>query len=41
MTNDISKLAREPSVDPLMCYDNGGIVDDLIIYRSIEKHSFW
>src|SRR5216684_3025984 len=33
MTNDISKLQQNQASYSLMCYDSGGIVDDLIVYR--------
>jgi aminomethyltransferase len=33
MTNDISKLQQNQALYSLMCYDSGGIVDDLIVYR--------
>lgn len=33
MTNDIAKLQENQALYSLMCYDTGGIVDDLIIYR--------
>jgi aminomethyltransferase len=33
ITNDLSKLVDEQSLYTPMCYGNGGIVDDLIIYR--------
>jgi aminomethyltransferase len=32
-TNDISKLQQNQALYSLMCYDSGGIVDDLIVYR--------
>jgi len=33
MTNDISTLQQNQALYSLMCYDTGGIVDDLIVYR--------
>jgi aminomethyltransferase len=33
VTNDVSKLAINQAQYTAMCYDTGGIVDDLIIYR--------
>jgi aminomethyltransferase len=32
MTNDISKLQETQALYSPMCYESGGIVDDLIIY---------
>ena len=38
VTNDVSKLATEQAQYTVMCHANGGIVDDLVIYRrSPEK----
>jgi aminomethyltransferase len=39
MTNDISKLQQNQASYSLMCYDSGGIVDDLIVYR-INKDTY-
>jgi aminomethyltransferase len=39
MTNDISKLQENQALYSLMCYDGGGIVDDLIVYR-INKETY-
>ena len=39
MTNDISKLQEHQALYSLMCYDGGGIVDDLIVYR-INKETY-
>lgn len=33
VTNDVSKLGDQQALYSPMCYDNGGIVDDLIIYK--------
>lgn len=33
VTNDISKLKEHQIVYSLMCYENGGIVDDLLVYK--------
>jgi aminomethyltransferase len=33
MTNDISQLQEHRALYSVMCYDSGGIVDDLIVYR--------
>lgn len=32
MTNDISKLEPGKALYSLMCYENGGVVDDLLVY---------
>src|SRR6476619_5521605 len=39
VTNDVSKLKDHQAMYSPMCYENGGIVDDLIIYR-IKKDEF-
>jgi aminomethyltransferase len=39
VTNDVSKLKDLAALYSPMCYDNGGIVDDLIIYR-ISSNKF-
>ena len=39
VTNDVSKLRDHSALYSPMCYDDGGIVDDLIIYR-ISKDKF-
>jgi len=39
VTNDVSKLEDHQAIYSPMCYENGGIVDDLIIYR-IKKDEF-
>lgn len=39
LTNDVSKLADNQAMYSLLCYDNGGIVDDIIVYR-INKKKF-
>lgn len=39
VTNDVSKLKDHQAIYSPMCYENGGIVDDLIIYR-IKKEEF-
>jgi aminomethyltransferase len=36
VTNDVSKLKDHQAIYSPMCYDDGGIVDDLIIYRIKE-----
>ncbi len=39
VTNDVSKLKDRQAIYSPMCYENGGIVDDLIIYK-IKKDDF-
>ena len=38
MTNDISKLEENKAMYSVMCYENGGCVDDLFIYRLKDKY---
>jgi len=37
LTNDISKMTTGRVVYSLMCYDSGGVVDDLLVYRKGES----
>lgn len=37
VTNDVSKVAINQTQYTTMCYDNGGVVDDLLIYRMAEE----
>lgn len=37
VTNDVSKVAINQTQYTAMCYENGGVVDDLIIYRLDEN----
>jgi aminomethyltransferase len=39
VTNDISKLNNHQALYSPICYDNGGIIDDLLIYR-INREKF-
>nr|WP_269758163.1 glycine cleavage system aminomethyltransferase GcvT [Thalassobacillus sp. C254] len=39
-TNDVSKLSPGKAQYTLMCYENGGTVDDLLIYMLAEDHYF-
>jgi len=39
VTNDVSKLKDHQAIYSPMCYENGGIVDDLIVYR-IKRDEF-
>lgn len=34
LTNDVSKLAIDRAQYTLLCYPNGGVVDDLLVYRT-------
>lgn len=38
VTNDISLLTDNQVIYTLMCYENGGIVDDLLVYKFNEEH---
>jgi aminomethyltransferase len=38
MTNDIAKLTNGRAQYTLMCYEHGGTVDDLLIYKKDEDH---
>ncbi|NMD71822.1 glycine cleavage system aminomethyltransferase GcvT [Bacillus sp. DNRA2] len=38
MTNDVSKLTISGAQYTAMCYENGGTVDDLLIYMLAEEH---
>lgn len=38
MTNDISKLNDNEALYTAMCYEDGGTVDDLLVYRLKEDH---
>ena len=40
MTNDIDKLSDQSILYTLMCYENGGVVDDLLVHRYSEDHYF-
>lgn len=40
VTNDISVLEDNQILYTFMCYENGGVVDDLLVYRFNEKHFF-
>lgn len=37
VTNDVSKVAINQTQYTTMCYENGGVVDDLLIYRMDEE----
>lgn len=38
MTNDISKLKNSAAQYTAMCYENGGTVDDLLVYKLEDNH---
>lgn len=38
VTNDVTKLANYQGIYTVMCYENGGIVDDLVVYKLPEKY---
>lgn len=38
MTNDISKIKNGGAQYTAMCYENGGTVDDLLVYKFAENH---
>ncbi|WP_285517033.1 glycine cleavage system aminomethyltransferase GcvT [Thermolongibacillus altinsuensis] len=38
MTNDVAKLTNGRAQYTIMCYENGGTVDDLLIYKKDEDH---
>ncbi len=40
VTNDVSTMADGAILYSVMCYDNGGIVDDLLIHRHNPEHFF-
>ncbi|MBM6617310.1 glycine cleavage system aminomethyltransferase GcvT [Bacillus suaedaesalsae] len=37
MTNDVSKLAPGKAQYTAMCYENGGVVDDLLVYKKADN----
>lgn len=40
LTNDMNKLDNGGILYSLMCYENGGVVDDLLVHRFEEDHYF-
>jgi len=38
MTNDISKIQKGSAQYTAMCYENGGTVDDLLVYKIEDNH---
>ena len=37
LTNDVSRVAIGQAMYSLMCYEHGGVVDDLLVYRIAEE----
>ena len=37
LTNDVSSVAIGQAMYSLMCYEHGGVVDDLLVYRIAEE----
>lgn len=40
ITNDISQLSPQAILYSLMCYDHGGVVDDLLVHKFSDDHYF-
>lgn len=40
VTNDISTLVENQVIYTLMCYEDGGVVDDLLVYKFSNEHYF-
>ncbi len=40
LSNNIDKMSDGSALYSLMCYDNGGVVDDLLVYRFSSTHYF-
>lgn len=40
LTNDLDKMTDGSILYSLMCYENGGVVDDLLVHRFSEEHYF-
>lgn len=40
VTNDVSVLEDNQIIYTLMCYENGGIVDDLLVYKFTDTHFY-
>lgn len=38
LTNDLSKLKEGGAQYTVMCYENGGTVDDLLVYKYSDQH---
>jgi aminomethyltransferase len=40
VTNDIEKMSDQSILYTVMCYEDGGVVDDLLVHRFSEDHYF-
>ena len=40
ITNDIYKMSDNSILYTLMCFENGGVVDDLLVHRFSKNHYF-
>ena len=40
VTNDISQLSHQAILYALMCYEHGGVVDDLLVHKFSDDHYF-
>lgn len=40
VTNDISLLEKNQILYTMMCYENGGVVDDLLVYKFTEEYYY-
>jgi aminomethyltransferase len=40
VTNDVRSLVDQQILYTFMCYENGGVVDDLLVYRKNEEDFF-
>ena len=40
ISNDMDKMSNGSVLYTLMCYENGGVVDDMLVYRFSEDHFF-
>ena len=40
LSNDLDKMSDGSILYSLMCYENGGVVDDLLVHRFSENHYF-
>ena len=40
LTNDLSKLVNNQVIYSLMCYENGGVVDDLLVYKYDDEYYY-
>lgn len=38
LTNDINAMSDNQIIYTFMCYENGGVVDDLLVYKYDDKH---